>query len=312
MTDLNSLAAFTLFVLGLLALDLRVFHRRAQRLTLRQAVLWSGFWVALAVAFNLGVYLWRGPESALEFLAGYVIEQSLSLDNVFVFAVVFSFAAVPVEYQHKVLFWGILGALVGRAAFIAAGVALLERFHWILYLFGVFLVVSGMKFLGQRPHDVRPERNPVLRLARKIFSFTDEYSGASFFIRREGRTLATPLFLVMLMVETTDMLFAMDSIPAVFGVTDDPFIIYTSNVFAVVGLRAMYSALAGAMARFRYLRAGLSMVLVFVGAKMLVARYYALGIVPSLAIIVAILAFTIFASLRAGQKPVPRAPEVKN
>lgn len=298
MNELLASGIFTLFVLGLLMLDLGVFHRRAHRVSFREALLWSAFWIALSLAFNVGLYFWQGPQAALEFLTGYILEKSLSMDNLFVFALIFGYMAVPAEVQHRVLFWGVLGALLMRGGFIAAGVALISRFHWILYLFGVFLVISGVRFLLQKEHQVHPERNPILRLARKLFSVTEKYEGTSMFVRRNGRILATPLFLVLVMIETTDVVFAVDSIPAVFAVTQDPFIVYSSNVLAILGLRALYFVLTGALSRFRYLRTGLSLVLIFVGAKMLVASFYRLPIVVSLATILTILTAAILFSLR--------------
>lgn len=298
MNALLASAIFTVFVLGLLALDLGLFHRHAHRVTFREALLWSLFWIALSLAFNFGLYLVRGPEIGLEFLTGYILEKSLSMDNLFVFALIFSYMAVPAEDQHRVLFWGVLGALVMRGIFIATGVALISRFHWVLYVFGVFLVISGIRFLRQKQQEVHPERNPVLRLARRVFSVTEKYEGASLFVRRKGRILATPLFLVLVMIETTDVVFAVDSIPAVFAVTQDPFVVYTSNILAILGLRALYFVLAGAMARFHYLRVGLSLVLIFVGIKMLIAGFYKLPTVISLATILIIITAAILFSQR--------------
>ncbi len=297
MSNFYALLLFNLFVLAMLALDLGVFHRRAHVVSMREATIWSAVWIAMSLAFNVGLYFWRGQVPALEFLTGYILEKSLSMDNVFVFAVIFTYMAVPAADQHKVLYWGILGALIMRAAFIAAGVALISRFNWILYIFGVFLVVTGVRLFRQTHEEVHPERNPVVRLARWLFPVTKTYEGAAFFVRREGRRVATPLFLVLLMVETTDVLFATDSIPAVFAVTQDPFIVYTSNIFAILGLRALYFVLAGAITKFRYLRPGLSVILIFVGAKMLAVHYYKLPIGLSLGIICAILALAIGASL---------------
>ena len=302
MNNLVALALFNLLVLGLLALDLGVFHRRAHAVSFREAAIWSAVWVALSLTFNAGIYFWRGPTPALEFLTGYILEKSLSMDNVFVFAVIFNYLAVPAENQHKVLFWGVVGALIMRAIFIAAGVVLISRFGWILYIFGVFLVITGVRLFFQEHADVHPERNPILRLARKFIPITAGYEGAAFFVRRQGRRVATPLFLVLLLVETTDVLFAVDSIPAVFAVTLDPFIVYTSNVFAILGLRALYFVLAGAILKFRYLRPGLSLVLIFVGVKMLAAHFYKPPIGLSLAIICAILASAVGASLLADRK----------
>lgn len=299
MSETLALALFTLFVLLMLALDLGVFQRQPHRLSFREAIGWYAFWVALAIAFNLGIYFWRGGQPALEFLTGYILEVSLSMDNVFVFAVIFAVLGVRGEFQHRVLFWGIVGALVMRAAFIAAGVALVARFHWVLYIFGAFLVLTGVRLFRQKPEQFNPQRSPVMRLARRIFPITPEYEGAKFFVVREGRRLATPLLLVLLLVETTDVLFAVDSIPAVFSVTLDPFIVYTSNIFAILGLRALYFVLAGAIRKFRYLRPGLSLVLVFVGIKMLAAEFYKIPILLSLGIISSILLIAVLASLRS-------------
>lgn len=299
MSETPALALFTLFVLCMLALDLGVFQRQPHRLSFREAIGWYAFWVALAIAFNLGVYFWRGGQPALEFLTGYILEVSLSMDNVFVFAVIFAVMGVRAEFQHRVLFWGIVGALVMRAAFIAAGVALISRFHWILYVFGAFLVITGAKLYREKAGEFHPERSPVMRLARRIFPITPEYEGAVFFVRREGRWLATPLLLVLLLVETTDVIFAVDSIPAVFSVTLDPFIVYTSNIFAILGLRSLYFVLAGAIRKFRYLRPGLSLVLIFVGVKMLAAEFYKVPTLLSLGIISAILLIAVLASLRS-------------
>jgi tellurite resistance protein TerC len=299
MSNAVALALFTLLVLGLLALDLGVLERHPRTLSFREACGRYAFWVILSLAFNLGIYFWRGSQPALEFLTGYVLEVSLSMDNVFVFALIFSYMAVQAHYQHRVLFWGIVGALVMRGAFIAAGVVLISRFNWVLYVFGVFLLITGAKLLRGKQVEVHPEHNPVVRLARRILPITQGYEGASFFVRREGRLLATPLLLVLLLVETTDVLFAVDSIPAIFAVTLDPFIVYTSNVCAILGLRALYFVLAGAIRKFRYLRPGLAVVLTFVGVKMLVVRFYKIPVLVSLAVICLILLVAVLASLRA-------------
>ncbi len=299
MSDVCALVLFNLFVLGMLALDLGAFRRRAHAVTFREAALWSVFWVVLSLLFNVGVYFWRGPEAGLEFLTAYVLEKSLSMDNVFVFTVIFTEMAVSAEYQHKVLTWGILGALVMRGWLIAAGVALVSRFHWVLYVFGVLLLITGARLLFGKHREVRPERNPVLGAARKIFPVTERYERGAFFVRLDRRLAATPLLLVLLMVETADVIFALDSIPAIFGVTEDPLVIYTSNVFAILGLRAMYFLLAGAMKRFLYLRAGVSLVLIFMGTKMLIAPLFKVPILVALVGIAAILATAVLASLRA-------------
>jgi TerC family integral membrane protein len=311
MSELAAAGLFTVLVLGMLALDLGVFHRRAHAVSLREAALWSAVWIAISLAFDLFIYYWHGPQPALEFLAGYILEKSLSMDNVLIFAVIFSTTAVPLRYQHKVLFWGILGALIMRGGFIAAGAALISRFHWILYVFGVFLMVTGVRLLRRQEQRFHPERNPVLRLARKLFAFTEDFQGSAFFVRRQGRLMATPMLLVLVMIETIDVLFAVDSIPAVFAVTSDPFIVYTSNILAILGLRALYFVLAGAMIRFRYLRVGLSIVLLFVGAKMLLIPVYRIPIVISLAVICGILGVAILASL-AKKNPGASKPAGEN
>ena len=288
---------FNIFVLGILALDLLVLHRKAHTVSLREALIWSCVWVSLALIFCLGIYLSRGGEKALEFLTGYVIEWSLSVDNLFVFLVIFSYFAVPPIYQHRVLFWGILGALVLRAAFIATGTALLANFHWMIYVFGGFLIFTGIKLLCAGEEQIEPEKNPAVRLVRRFIKITPAYEGQRFFIRKEGKLWATPLFLVLVVVETTDVIFAVDSIPAIFAITLDPFIVYTSNVFAILGLRALFFLLAGVMEMFHYLRVGLSFVLCFVGAKMLIADFYKIPIGISLGVVAGILLLSILASV---------------
>jgi tellurite resistance protein TerC len=288
---------FNLFVLGMLILDLAVFHRKAHEIRIREALLWSAFWIMLALLFNLGVYYVRGSEDALEFLTGYLLEKSLSVDNIFVFIMIFTYFRVPYAHQHKVLFWGILGALIMRAAFILLGVTLIQKFHWIIYVMGAFLIVTGIKMATQKDEEINPERNPVLRLFRRLMPVTDAYEGDRFFVRRAGRIAATPLFVVVLIVETTDVIFAVDSIPAILAITLDPFIVYTSNVFAILGLRALYFALAGVVRLFHYLPYGLSLILVFVGIKMLLVDIYKIPIGIALGTVAAILAISIIASL---------------
>ena len=260
---------FVLFILILLALDLGVFHRRAHVVKFREAMGWSMVWVTLAMGFAGGVWPTRGREDALEFITGYLIEMSLSMDNVFVIALLFAYFRVPDEYQHRVLFWGILGALVMRGLMIGLGAVLVQRFHWMLYVFGGFLVFTGIKMMVANDEGVHPERNPAIRLARRFFPVATDFDGDRFFTRLNGRRALTPLALVLLLVETTDLIFALDSIPAIFAVTQKPFIVFTSNVFAILGLRSLYFVLAGAIAAFRYLKIGLSVVLIFIGAKML-------------------------------------------
>jgi tellurite resistance protein TerC len=288
---------FNVFVLGILALDLLVLHRKAHAVSLREAAAWSCVWVSLALIFGLGVYFFRGAEKGLEFLTGYVIEWSLSVDNLFVFLVIFSYFAVPAVYQHRVLFWGILGALVLRATFIATGTALLANFHWMIYVFGGFLIFTGIKLLFAGEGKIEPEKNPAVLLVRRFMKVTPDYEGQRFFIRRHGKLWATPLFLVLVVVETTDVIFAVDSIPAIFAITLDPFIVYTSNVFAILGLRALFFLLAGVMEMFHYLRVGLSFVLCFVGAKMLIVDLYKIPIGVSLGAVGGILLLSILASM---------------
>jgi len=288
---------FNVFVLGILALDLLVLHRKAHAVSLREAAAWSCAWVSLALIFGLGVYYFRGAEKGLEFLTGYVIEWSLSVDNLFVFLVIFSYFAVPAVYQHRVLFWGILGALVLRATFIATGTALLANFHWMIYVFGGFLIFTGIKLLFAGEEKIEPEKNPAVLLVRRFMKVTPDYQGQRFFIRQHGKLWATPLFLVLVVVETTDVIFAVDSIPAIFAITLDPFIVYTSNVFAILGLRALFFLLAGVMEMFHYLSVGLSFVLCFVGAKMLIVDFYKIPIGVSLGVVGGILLLSILASM---------------
>jgi tellurite resistance protein TerC len=288
---------FTLFVLALLALDLGVFHRRAHEIRAKEALIWSGVWIGLALLFNALVLHWFGGQRALEFLTGYLIEKALSVDNIFVFLVTLSFFAVPAAFQHRVLFWGILGALVMRAAFIAAGATLLQRFHWVVYVFGAFLVLTGAKLLVDRGVEVHPERNVILRLFRRLVPSTSRYHGPRFTVVENGRRLATPLLLVLVVVETTDIVFAVDSIPAIFAVTTDPFIVYTSNIFAILGLRALYFLLAAVVWRLHYLRVGLALVLGFVGVKMLLTGIYKVPIAVSLGVIATLLGGSVLASL---------------
>jgi len=288
---------FIAFVLGMLALDLGIFNRKAHEIRIREALVWSGVWISLALAFNLGLYFWFGSERALAFLSGYLIEKALSVDNLFVFIVVFSVFAVPAKLQHRVLFWGILGALVMRAIFIVLGSALLHEFHWVAYLFGAFLVYTGVKLFVQRAGVVHPERNPLFRLFRRFVPSVDSYRGGHFTIVENGKRYATPLLLVLVAIEATDIVFAVDSIPAILAITTDPFIVFTSNIFALLGLRALYFALAAIVVKFHYLKVGLSFVLVFVGGKMLLAGVYEIPILASLGVIVALLGGAIVASL---------------
>lgn len=294
------LVGFNLFVVVMLALDLGIFHRQNHVVKVREALAWCAVWLMLALLFNGLVWLWKGPEPALQFLAGYLIEESLSVDNLFVFLLVFSYFKVPALFQHRVLFWGIVGAMLMRAVLILVGTALIQRFHWVMYIFGLFLLITGIKLGMSREEDeeLDPGKNPVVRLVRRIFPITEGYREGKFFLRENGRLFATPLFVVLMVVETTDLVFALDSIPAIFAVTTDPFIVYTSNIFAILGLRSLYFALAGMMELFHYLRHGLAVILSFVGVKMLLADIYKIPIALALCLIAAVLAFAIYASLR--------------
>jgi tellurite resistance protein TerC len=288
---------FTAFILAMLALDLGVFHRKAHEVRFKEAVGWSVFWIGLALAFNAWVAYAFGPQKGMEFLTGYLIEKALSVDNVFVFLVVFTTFSVPAVYQHRVLFWGVVGALVMRAVFIAAGAAVLEAFHGIIYFFGALLLFTGIKLLVQRNHEEHPERNPVFRLLQRFIPSTPEYHGQRFWVRLDGRRLATPLFTVLLLIEFTDVVFAVDSIPAIFAVTRDPFIVFTSNIFAILGLRALYFCLAGFVGRLRYLKVGLALVLIFVAIKMMLTDFYKIPIHLSLLVVTLLLGGAVVASL---------------
>lgn len=288
---------FNLFVLAMLAIDLGVFHRRSHAVKLKEALTWCAVWVSLALIFCVGVYVWEGQEKALNFLTGYLIEEALSVDNLFVFLTIFSYFNVPAQYQHKVLFWGILGALIMRGIFIFAGVALIQEFHWLIYIFGAFLILTGIKMATQKELEIHPEKNPLLKLVRKIFPLTENYEQDKFFVKRAARTYATPLFVVLLVVETTDLMFALDSIPAVLAITHDPFIVYTSNVFAILGLRSIFFALSGIMKLFQYLHYGLSAILVFVGVKMLVADFFKIPVHIALGVVGGILVISVLASV---------------
>jgi tellurite resistance protein TerC len=288
---------FTVVVLALLALDLGVFHRDSHTVSLKEAGVWTAVWVSLALVFNAGVFAFSGAEDGLAFTAGYLVELALSVDNLFVIALIFAAFAVPPAYQHRVLFWGILGALVMRLAFILAGAKLLDTFHWLIYIFGAFLVVTGVRLLLNRASHSDPRDNRVLKLFRRVMPLTDEYHGQRFTIRQAGKRFATPLLAVLVLVEATDLVFALDSVPAIFAITDKPFIVYTSNVFAILGLRSMYFLLAGMLDRFRFLKVGLGLVLVFVGAKMALEDVYHVPVAASLGVIVLVIGGAVAASL---------------
>jgi tellurite resistance protein TerC len=326
MSRLTLWIGFNALVLVLLALDLFVFHRKAHEVRTREAAGWTAFWIALALLFNAGIYWFMGPEKGLEFLTGYLIEKALSVDNIFVFVMVFAYFNVPRKYQHRVLFWGILGALVMRGAMIGAGAYLIHQFHWVIYIFGGFLIITGIRMAFHREQDIEPEANPVIRLVRRLLPITSTYHGQKFLVRetveerapdrsgivRTTKLMATPLFVVLVFIETTDLIFALDSIPAIFAITTDPFIVYTSNVFAILGLRALYFLLASVIHKFQYLQLGLSVVLVFVGAKMLLEDLYPIPIGVSLGVVAVVLAAAVAASLvwpaETGEARPPGAP----
>ncbi len=293
---------FIIFFFLMLLVDLKVFHKKAHKISLKEGLLLAGFWISLALTFNLGVFLFLGGQKALEFLTGYMIEFSLSMDNLFVFLVIFSYFAVPAEYQHRVLLYGILGALVMRLSFILVGIALIQKFHWVIYLMGALLVYVGVKLALRKDREVHPERNPIIRWARKFFPLTDQYHKEFFFLRQNSRLFATPLFIVLLVVESTDIVFAIDSIPAILAITRDPFIVFTSNAFAILGLRTFYFILNSIMPLFRFLHYGLAVILVYVGIKMLLSEIYKIPTSLSLIVVAAILAVSIFVSLLLPRK----------
>ncbi|HVG07404.1 MAG TPA: TerC family protein [Thermoanaerobaculia bacterium] len=312
-TSLWMWVGFNAFILAMLALDLGVFHRKSHEISVKEATIWSGVWIALAMIFNAGIWYFRGGDAGIQFFTGYLIEKSLSVDNIFVIALIFGFFAVPRIQQHRVLFWGILGALVMRAIFIVAGAALLARFHWIIYIFGAFLLFTGIKMALHRNEEIHPEHNPVLKLVRRLMPVTNDYHAGHFFVRNAsnmGKLMATPLFLVLVLVETTDLIFAVDSIPAIFAVTEDPFLVYTSNIFAILGLRSLYFVLAGVMDKFVYLKLGLSAILGFVGAKMLLTEVYKIPATVSLLVVVSMLAVAVVASLRKNRREERMAAEL--
>ncbi len=295
---------FNAFVVFLLFLDLKVFHRKSHKIEIKEALIGSAFWILLALIFCAGVYYFQGHEPGLQFLTAYLIEKSLSVDNLFVFLVIFSHFKVQDQYQHRILFWGILGALIMRAIFIFAGVALIHRFHWVMYIFGAFLIFTGYKLVFGKEKEMSPEKSPFFKIVRKIFPLTANYEGGKFFSRHPNHKglLATPLFVVLIMIEGTDVMFALDSIPAVISISRDPFIVYTSNIFAILGLRALYFALAGLMRMFHYLHYGLGVILAFVGVKMLIADIYHVPIAIALGVILGVLAISIVISILKPKK----------
>jgi len=310
LSELTFWVLFNIFVAAMLVLDLGVFHRRARAMRFGEAIGWSLMWMVLAAIFAVLVFWWRGRTPALEFVTGYLVEESLSVDNLFLFLVIFRYFRVPGIYQHKVLFWGIVGALITRGIFIIAGVSLIRSFHWLIYLFGAFLIYTGVGLVKRQVAEVHPEKNPVLRLFRRWMPVTPDFVDGKFFVRNEG-VYATPLFIVLLVVETTDVVFAADSIPAILGITLDPFIVYTSNVFAILGLRSIYFTLAGMMETFHYLHYGLSAILMFIGAKMLVSSYYSLPTHVALGVVAGVLAISVAASVIFPAKKKPGATQAQ-
>jgi tellurite resistance protein TerC len=288
---------FALLIVAMLALDIGLFHRKAHVIGMREALLWTAVWITLALAFNIGVWYWLGSRTALEFLTGYLVEKALSIDNVFVFILIFSYFETPAAYHHKVLFWGIVGAIVARTIFIVGGLALLATFHWTMYVFGAFLLGTGISMMVRKREGYTPDRNPVIRLARRWFRITDHYENGRFFVRHTGRWSVTPLFIVLIAVESTDIIFAVDSIPAVFAITREPFIVFSSNIFAMLGLRALYFAVAGFMRSFHYLHYGFASIIVILGIKMLLSDVYKMPAGASLGLIVVILTIAVIASL---------------
>ena len=300
--DIYVWIGFIAFIILMLTLDLGVLHRKTHEVKIKEALVMSAVWISLALIFNYGIYYFMGKEKALEFLTGYLIEKSLSIDNLFVFIMLFTFFDVKSQYQHKVLFWGILGALILRAIFIFAGVALITKFHWIIYVFGAFLVYTGIKMLFNKDEKMEPDKNPLVKAFKRFFPVTDKMHGGNFFVKLNNKTFATPLFVVLLVIEFTDLIFAVDSIPAILAISSDTFIIFTSNVFAILGLRALYFALAGITQYFHYLKYGLSAILVFVGVKMVIAGFYKIPISYSLFTILGILVVSVLLSVIFPQK----------
>lgn len=293
---------FNAFVLLMLALDLGVFHRKSHEVSIKEALTWTFVWIFLALIFNTIIYFWRGQQQALEFFTGYLVEKALSVDNIFVFIMIFTYFQIPTKYQHKVLFWGIIGALIMRVIFIFAGVALLEKFHFTIYVFGALLIFTGYKMFNHSGVKIEPEKNPVIRFFKRFMPVTPELQEDRFFVKKDGRRFATPLFLVLILVETTDLIFAVDSIPAILAITQDQFIVYTSNVFAILGLRSLYFALAGVVHRFWLLSYGLAVVLVFVGIKMIMIDLYKIPIEWSLMFIATVIAGSVILSLKIKNK----------
>lgn len=293
---------FVIFVIIMLLIDLGIFHRHAHVLSIREATVWSIVWILIALLINSVVWVWQGTTKALEFFTGYLVEKALSADNIFVFAVIFNYFGVPPQYRHRVLFWGILGAIVMRMSFILAGAALLKKFHWVVYLFGIIVILSGIKLLRRGEHEYDPKRNPILRIVRRFLPVTPSYLGQTFFTRQNGQIMMTPLAISLFAIETSDIVFAIDSIPAIFAITRDPFIVFTSNICAILGLRALYFLLEGLIRLFRYLDEGLAVILMFIGTKMLLSEFYKIPIGMALGFVFFILSVSIGLSAWIGRK----------
>lgn len=301
---------FNILVIILLAIDLGIFHRKVKAISVKEGLIWSAIWIIVALIFNLIVYFWKGPDIGMQFLTGYLIERALSIDNIFVFLVIFSYFQVQTKYQYRVLFWGILGALILRGLFIGVGTLLITQFHWILYVFGIFLIITAVRLSFGEDKKIEPEKNPVLKLVRRILPITPGFEDHHFMVRRAGKIMGTPLLIVLIVVETTDLVFALDSIPAIFAITLDPFIVYTSNVFAILGLRALYFAIAGLMPLFRFLKHGLSAILGFVGLKMLLANIIPISSALALGIVGGIFFISIILSIIIPRKNPPEGERV--
>lgn len=302
--------AFFSIITFMLVLDLGVFHKKVHKVSIKESLAWTAVWIALALMFNAWIYHSMGEQKGLEFLSGYVIEKALSVDNIFVISLIFTYFKVPPQYQHRVLFWGVLGALFFRIIFIFAGVALINKFSWMIYVFGVFLVYTGLKMLKDEEKSIDIENNPMIKFVKKFFSITKDFDGQNFRTFHAGKNQFTPLFLVLIMIETTDIIFAVDSIPAILAITSDPYIVFTSNVFAILGLRSLYFALNGIMEMFEYINYALSGILVFVGVKMIIAKWYHVPIIASVGIIFGLLIISIVASIYFPRKnkKLPQAP----
>lgn len=297
LTQVLMWSGFILFIILMLIFDFKVLNKKQHAVSVRESIKWVLFWISLALVFNIGVYFFKGKTSALEFLTGYLIEYSLSVDNIFVFIIIFEYFAIPPEFRHKVLLWGILGAIIMRGLFIITGVALITKIHWVIYVFGVFLVIIGIKMAFKQDEEIDPGKNPMLKLFRKFIPLTNDFNKGTFFKRESGKLMATPLLVVVFVIETTDIIFAIDSIPAILSVTLDQFIVYTSNIFAILGLRALYFAMAGIMPIFHFLNYGLAVILTFVGVKLLISEFYKIPVGAALAVVGGVLALSILLSV---------------